>query len=99
MRSPYAGIEAETRIYDRLGVTLTQEHIHGESAYNEALPGVITQLDAAGLLTESEGAQCVFLDEFRTKLEALAAPIEKDQNVRFDFGDCTSTTPAEMHRA
>lgn len=54
-------------IYDRLDVTLSQAHIQGESAYNEALPGVISQLEANGLLTESEGAQCVFLDEFKTK--------------------------------
>ncbi len=54
-------------IYDRLGVTLKPEHMHGESAYNDALPGIIKQLDDAGLLTESEGAQCVFLDEFKTK--------------------------------
>ncbi len=54
-------------IYDRLDVTLTEADIHGESAYNEALPGIITQLKTHGLLTESEGAQCVFLDEFKTK--------------------------------
>ena len=54
-------------IYDRLGVTLKAEHIHGESAYNDALPGIISQLDEAGLLQESEGAQCVFLDEFKSK--------------------------------
>jgi arginyl-tRNA synthetase len=54
-------------IYDRLDVTLTEADIHGESAYNEALPGFITELKTHGLLTESEGAQCVFLDEFKTK--------------------------------
>ncbi len=54
-------------IYDRLGVTLKTEHIYGESAYNDALPGIISQLDEAGLLEESEGAQCVFLDEFKSK--------------------------------
>ena len=54
-------------IYDRLDVTLNPTHIQGESAYNEALPGIIRQLEAKGLLTESEGAQCVFLDEFRTR--------------------------------
>ena len=54
-------------IYDRLGVTLSPEHIAGESRYNEALPGVIKALENKGLLQESDGAQCVFLDEFKTK--------------------------------
>jgi arginyl-tRNA synthetase len=54
-------------IYQRLGVTLGLEHTMGESAYNDDLAGVITQLDDKGLLQESDGAQCVFLDEFKTK--------------------------------
>ncbi len=54
-------------IYDRLGVTLKAEHIQGESSYNEALPGIIDALAEKGLLTESDGAQCVFLDEFKTR--------------------------------
>ena len=54
-------------VYDRLGVTLEREHVRGESAYNDDLPRVIADLDAAGLLTESEGAQCVFLDQFKGK--------------------------------
>ncbi len=54
-------------IYDRLGVTLKHEHLHGESSYNDALPHVIKELEAQGLLVESDGAKCVFLDEFKTK--------------------------------
>ncbi|NKB99708.1 MAG: arginine--tRNA ligase [Pseudomonadales bacterium] len=54
-------------LYERLGVTLTPEHIAGESRYNDALPGVIQALASKGLLQESDGAQCVFLDEFKTK--------------------------------
>jgi arginyl-tRNA synthetase len=38
-----------------------------ESAYNEALPGIIEHLRSAQLLQESDGAQCVFLDEFKGK--------------------------------
>ena len=56
-----------TGIYERLGVTLDGSHTMGESAYNDALPGVIEQLNEQGLLQESEGAQCVFLDEFKSK--------------------------------
>ena len=54
-------------IYDRLGTTLQPEHMQGESAYNDALPGIIDSLRDTGLLQESDGAQCVFLDEFKTK--------------------------------
>ncbi|MAT83149.1 MAG: arginine--tRNA ligase [Gammaproteobacteria bacterium] len=54
-------------IYDRLGTTLRPEHVMAESAYNDDLDAVIADLDAAGLLEESQGARCVFLDEFKGK--------------------------------
>ena len=54
-------------VYRRLGVTLRGEDICGESFYNDDLPRVVADLDAKGLLKESEGAQCVFLDEFTNK--------------------------------
>jgi arginyl-tRNA synthetase len=55
------------QIYDRLNVALTRKDVVGESAYNDDLPKVIEDLTAAGLLTEDQGARCVFLDEFRGK--------------------------------
>lgn len=39
------------------------------------------------------------LDEFAIALKAMAATIERDRNVSFDFGPRTSTTPARMHPA
>ena len=54
-------------VYRQLGVTLTRADVRPESAYNDALPGILDQLAAKGLLVESQGAQCVFLDEFRGK--------------------------------
>lgn len=54
-------------LYDRLGTTLTQANVMAESGYNDALPGIIDSLRAKGLLQESDGAQCVFLDEFKGK--------------------------------
>ena len=39
------------------------------------------------------------LDEFAIELKSIAATIENDRNVRFDFGPRTSTTPARMHPA
>ncbi len=54
-------------IYERLDITLTAADIFGESFYNELLPGIVDDLSSADLLTESDGAQCVFLDEFKAK--------------------------------
>ena len=51
-------------IYQRLGVLLTPEDAAPESFYNPWLDDVVSKLDAKGLLTESDGALCVFLDGF-----------------------------------
>ncbi|HHJ4328411.1 TPA: arginine--tRNA ligase, partial [Klebsiella pneumoniae] len=53
------------KVYDRLGVKLSMADVKGESAYNDALPGVIETLQAKGLLSEDQGARCVFLEEFK----------------------------------
>lgn len=53
------------KIYDRLNVKLSPADVKGESTYNDALPGIVETLRAKGLLTEDEGAQCVFLEEFQ----------------------------------
>ena len=68
-RTAWEGFIGESKrhcrqVYDRLGTSLTAEHYRPESAYNDDLPGVVAALDTAGLLTESGGAKCVFLDEF-----------------------------------
>jgi len=47
-------------VLDRLGVLLTRDDVRGESSYNDLLAGVVDELDAKGLLVESEGALCVF---------------------------------------
>ncbi|WFB34571.1 arginine--tRNA ligase [Kiritimatiellota bacterium B12222] len=49
------------KIYARLDVRFDLER--GESFYNDALPGILEKLTAAGLLEESEGAQIVNLEE------------------------------------
>lgn len=54
-------------LYERLGTTLTPDAVMAESAYNDALPGIIDSLNDKGLLQESDGAQCVFLDDFKGK--------------------------------
>ena len=52
------------RIYSTLGVTLTDADLAGESTYNDDLPRICDELEAAGIAVVSDGALCVFLDEF-----------------------------------
>ncbi|MCG8437917.1 MAG: arginine--tRNA ligase [Pseudomonadales bacterium] len=54
-------------VYDRLGVSLTADDVRGESAYNDDLPQVVSDLASKGLLSEDQGAQCVFMDEYKNK--------------------------------
>lgn len=54
-------------VYDALGVGLKPADVRGESSYNDDLPGVVADLEAKGLATDSDGAVCVFLDEFKGK--------------------------------
>ena len=51
-------------VYRALDVTLTPDDVVGESYYNDMLEGVVTDLAAAGLLVESDGALCVFPEGF-----------------------------------
>jgi arginyl-tRNA synthetase len=48
-------------IYDRLNINITER---GESFYNPYLAAIVDDLRETGLLVESDGAQCVFLDGF-----------------------------------
>ncbi|TWU26195.1 Arginine--tRNA ligase [Novipirellula galeiformis] len=54
------------RIYKRLNVTF--DHTLGESFYHPLLPGVVEELEKRGLARDSEGAVCVFLDEFNAPM-------------------------------
>ncbi|MDR0960648.1 MAG: arginine--tRNA ligase [Propionibacteriaceae bacterium] len=47
--------------YARLGVLLTDDDLAGESIYNDALPKVATDLEAAGIAVIDQGALCVFI--------------------------------------
>ena len=54
------------KIYDLMGISpdITPR---GESFYNPFLPEVITELEKLGLLEESNGAKCVFLEDFTNR--------------------------------
>ncbi|MBD1849700.1 arginine--tRNA ligase [Leptolyngbya sp. FACHB-711] len=51
-------------IYKLLDIHITER---GESFYNPLLPGVVADLEKAGLLVEDQGAKCVFLEGFMNK--------------------------------
>jgi arginyl-tRNA synthetase len=51
-------------IYDLLDIKLEER---GESFYNPFLADIVAELDNQGLLEESEGAKCVFLEGFTNK--------------------------------
>ena len=75
-------------VYLQLGVKLGPDDVMGESAYNDDLAPVVAELKAKGLLVESQGAQVVFLEEFRNKEGEPAAYIVQKQ----DGGYLYSTT-------
>ncbi|MBT7878939.1 MAG: arginine--tRNA ligase [Gammaproteobacteria bacterium] len=54
-------------IYDLLDISLTAEDVRAESAYNDVLASTIEKLEAKGLVEISDGAKCVFMDEFTGK--------------------------------
>lgn len=54
-------------IYDRLNVSLTPEHVMGESMYNPMLADIVADLQAKGLAVEDQGAIVVYLDEYKNK--------------------------------
>jgi arginyl-tRNA synthetase len=48
------------QIYARLGVSLTDDDIRGESFYNDMLADTVGELEERGIATQSEGALCAF---------------------------------------
>lgn len=51
-------------IYKKLNVTLSRDDLDAESRYNDDLGEIIAELENKGLVSESEGAKCIFLPEF-----------------------------------
>jgi arginyl-tRNA synthetase len=56
-----------TKVYGQLGILLTSDDVVGESFYNDLLPDVVADLDAKGLLVDSDGALCVFPPGFSNR--------------------------------
>ncbi|MGH3226165.1 MAG: arginine--tRNA ligase, partial [Streptosporangiaceae bacterium] len=62
------------RIYGRLGVTLTDEDIRGESFYNDLLADTAARLEDKGIAVHSDGALCAFPPGF-TGREGKPLPV------------------------
>jgi arginyl-tRNA synthetase len=77
---------AYQEIYDLLDVKI---HTRGESFYNPLLPGIVRELEDKGLVQVSEGAKCIFIDEFRNRDgEAMPLMIQKsDGGYNYDTTD------------
>lgn len=84
-------------VYQRLGVLLAREDVRGESAYNDDLAPVVATLKAQGLAVEDQGAQVVFLEEFRNKEGEAQAYIVQKQDGGFLYA--TTDLAAVRYRA
>ncbi|MBP0019641.1 MAG: arginine--tRNA ligase [Cyanobacteria bacterium SBLK] len=82
------------KIYDRLDIRIEER---GESFYNPLLPGIIGHLDAKGLLQESDGAKCVFVEGFTNKNgDPLPLIVQKSDG---GFNYATTDLAALQYRA
>lgn len=51
-------------VYSRLGITLTDADLAGESMYNDDLTAICDELEDTGIAIISDGALCVFLEGY-----------------------------------
>jgi arginyl-tRNA synthetase len=55
-------------VYARLGVRLTDDHLAGESSYNDDLAKVVQELENNGTAVIDKGALCVFVEGFNAPM-------------------------------
>lgn len=60
-------IQHSEEVYEKLNVSLTRDDIMGESAYNDDLANVVSDLKEKGIAVEDQGAQVVFIPELADK--------------------------------
>ncbi|WP_100655722.1 arginine--tRNA ligase [Alteromonas flava] len=60
-------IQHSEDVYSLLNVSLTRDDVMGESAYNDDLAAVVSELKNQGIAVEDQGAQVVFLPEMADK--------------------------------
>jgi arginyl-tRNA synthetase len=85
-----------SQVYARLGILLTPNDVVGESFYNDQLAGVVAELEAKGLLVDSDGARCVFPPGFTNREgEPLPLIVQKSDG---GFGYATTDLAALRDR-
>src|SRR6478672_13097282 len=62
------------RVYDVMGIALSDADLYGESRYNAELAAICDELEAKGIARVSNGALCVFLDGY-TGREGKPVPL------------------------
>jgi len=72
-------------VYEKLGITLRDEHVRGESYYNPMLAGVVEELEKKGLTEVSDGAVCVFPEGFTNKEGARLPLIVRKQDGGYGY--------------
>lgn len=78
--------KAYQEIYDLLDVKILTR---GESFYNPLLPGIVKELEEKQLVEISDGAKCIFIEEFRNR-EGNAMPLmiqKSDGGYNYDTTD------------
>lgn len=84
-------------VYEKLNITLSLEDMQPESQYNNVLATVVEELTEQDLISVSEGAKCVFLDEFKRKDDSpLPAIVQKSDG---GFPYMATDIAAVRHRA
>ncbi|MFO0617141.1 MAG: arginine--tRNA ligase [Polyangiaceae bacterium] len=87
--------------YDRLGVTLKDSDVAGESSFGPDLPGIVeevmTKLGPSGEARESEGALCLFPPGFTGGKEGHPLPLIIRKNDG-GYGYATTDLAAIKHR-
>jgi arginyl-tRNA synthetase len=84
-------------VYSALGVTLRDEHLMGESSYNDNLAVICAELQSKGLAVTSEGALCVFLPGFTGRDGAPVPLIIRKSDGGYGYG--STDLAALKHRA
>ena len=73
-------------VYERLGVGLRNEHVRGESSYNEALPEIAAELERRGLASVDDGALCAFPPGFTNRDGEPLPLIVRKQDGGYGYG-------------
>ncbi|ODS23613.1 arginine--tRNA ligase [Candidatus Endobugula sertula] len=84
-------------IYTTLNVSLTEQDVYGESAYNDDLGILVDELCAQKLAIEDQGAQVVFLEEMPDKDGSPSPVIIRKQDGGFLYA--TTDLAAIRYRA